>query len=137
VKPGGTGFKPGMAGRIRLVWAHYNIAIVFIIFAFICCAHAPPTESWKKQCSYLQQPRPQNRTITEADYYILFLIAAYHLDYLDNRALIDSLIDYGRRKGDIGHAWVYLKGIKDGGPDILCFNPVHGIQIVKEYFNSI
>jgi hypothetical protein len=98
----------------------YSIAIVFIIFALVCsCAHAPPTESWKKQYSHLQRVRPQNRSITETDYYIVFLVAAYHLDYLDNRALIHSLIDYGRRKGDIGHSWVYLKGIKDSEPYIL------------------
>ena len=58
--------------------------LLVILFLLGSCAHVPSTESWKKQYSHLQQPRPQNNTIIETDYYIVFLVAAYHLDYWDN-----------------------------------------------------
>jgi len=90
--------------------------LLVILFLLGSCAHVPSTESWKKQYSHLQQPRPQNNTFIETDYYIVFLVAAFHLDYWDNKELIASLMKYGRRKGEIGHSWVYLKGIKDGRP---------------------
>jgi hypothetical protein len=96
-----------------------SIEIIFIflvLFLLVSCAHEPPTESWKRQYSHLQQPQPENDTINDTDYYIVFLVAAYHLDYQDTRELISSLMRYGRRKENIGHSWVYLKGIKDGRP---------------------
>lgn len=89
---------------------------LFVIgFALIqSCGHAPTTESWRQQYRHLQQPLPRNQSITETDYYIVFLVAARHLDYWDTKELAKSLVRYGRGKGDIGHSWIYLKGIKDG-----------------------
>ena len=91
------------------------IQLLFIILILIqSCAHVPTTDSWQQQYRHLQQPLPQNQSITETDYYIIFLVAARHLDYWDTKELAKSLVRYGRGKGDIGHSWIYLKGIKDG-----------------------
>lgn len=96
------------------------LPLLFVIFLLIqSCAHVPTTESWRQQYRHLQQPFPQNQSITETDYYIIFLVAARHMDYWDTKELAKSLVRYGRGKGDIGHSWVYLKGIKDGRTFIL------------------
>ena len=96
-----------------------QITFLLILLLFSSCAHTPKTESWKEQYRHLQQPLPQNENITDTDHYIIFLVAAHHLDYLDNKELVSSLVRYGKRKEDIGHSWVYLKGIKDGQPYVL------------------
>ena len=95
-------------------WVGLLQLLFVILFLIQACAHVPRTESWQQQYRHLQQPLPQNKSITETDYYIVFLVTARHLDYLDTRELAKSLVRYGRGKGDIGHSWIYLKGIKDG-----------------------
>jgi len=98
-------------GGLQLVFA--------ILFLFHSCAQVPATESWRQQYSHLQKSFPDNDTITETDYYIIFLVTARHLEYWDTKELAKSLIRYSGGKGDIGHSWVYLKGIKDGRTFIL------------------
>ena len=105
--------------RESCYWAGLLQLFVAVFFLIQSCAHVPKTESWRQQYRHLQQPLPRNQSITETDYYIIFLVAARHLDYWDTKELAKSLVRYGRGKGDIGHSWVYLKGIKEGQTLIL------------------
>lgn len=99
------------AGGLQLVFA--------IVLLFHSCAQAPTTQSWRQHYSYLQKSFPHNDSITETDYYIVFLVTARHLNYWDTKELAKSLIRFSNGKGDIGHSWFYLKGIKDGRTFIL------------------
>lgn len=98
----------------------YRFSFILILLIFIIsagsCARKVRSENWKNHYRHLQSPLPLKESITETDYYIVFLVAAAHLDYWDNRALIESLVQYSRKKDHIGHSWIYLKGIKDGKP---------------------
>ena len=95
--------------------------VVFFVFFLLLdsCTSIPQTETWKSQYSHLEQSTPSNNYITEKEYYIIFLVAACHLDYLDNSELVSSLIRYGTRKGNIGHSWILLKGTRNGHPYFL------------------
>jgi hypothetical protein len=93
--------------------------LIIIIFLFTSCAHSPRTESWKEHYEYLRDAPVPDKDITESDYYVVFLVSAHHLDYWDNIELVYSLARYSKRKGEIGHSWVYLKGIKDGLPYVM------------------
>ena len=99
----------------------FSWKMIFVVFFSLLssCATIPQTETWKDQYGYLEQPLPTNDHITETEYYIVFLVAAYHLDYLDNSELVSSLIKYGTGKGNIGHSWILLKGTRNGHPYVL------------------
>ncbi len=112
--------KTGISGtNIPSIQIARSAVLLLVLVIFMSCAHGIPSESWKTHYSHLSEPLPQKHTINETDYYIVFLVAAYHLDYWDNRALFSTLIQYSRRKENIGHSWIYLKGIKDGRPLVL------------------
>ena len=87
-----------------------------LLFWITSCASQPQTESWRRQYSHLGHPVAENRIFTESDYYIVFLVAARHLDYHDNVELFKTIARYESsfKKGEVGHSWVYLKGIRDG-----------------------
>lgn len=93
--------------------------LIGLLTLLSACSQVPRTAHWHEQYSYLQHTRPQNKTITETDYYLVFLVAAHHLDYRDNKNLAHSLISYSDGKGGLGHSWVYLKGLKAGEPEVL------------------
>ena len=95
------------------------IGLIGLLTLLSACSQIPRTAHWHEQYSYLQNSRPQNKTITETDYYLVFLVAAHHLDYWDNKTLAHSLINYSGGKGGLGHSWIYLKGLKEGEPEVL------------------
>ncbi|MFC1579995.1 hypothetical protein ACFL4N_03690 [Thermodesulfobacteriota bacterium] len=93
-----------------------KLAIVFIaLFLSTSCSPQHHTETWRAQYRYLEQPVPQG-PFTESNYYAVFLVAASHLDYDDNKELFESLARHNNafKKGQVGHSWVYLKGQRDG-----------------------
>jgi len=54
---------------------------------------------------------------TDSDYFIVFLVASRNLNYIDNKALFDTVqnIDNPKKGGRaVGHSWVYIHGIRDG-----------------------
>jgi hypothetical protein len=56
----------------------------------------------------------------EPDQFIVFLVDAPHLDYSSTQTFFRTLCkhpDTGAKQGQIGHAWVYLQGYRDG---VLC-----------------
>ncbi len=65
---------------------------------------------------HLKWPIPRTTMMDESDYYIVFLVAARHLDYSDSQELFRSLVKHaaGGKNADVGHSWVLLHGIKEG-----------------------
>ncbi len=92
---------------------------LLLLFLVSSCYPVSQTETWKSQYGYLEQSLIENDHITETEYYIVFLVAAYHLDYFDNERLVSSLINYGEGKRNIGHSWILLKGNINGRPFVL------------------
>jgi hypothetical protein len=94
----------------------------FILLAFTSCTWKPCHEEY--ECFYSHLDDKYNCGVdefTESDYYIVFLTNARHLDYSDTQSMMKTLAKHpsdGSKNGDVGHAWVYLKG-KDGYEDVV------------------
>lgn len=55
----------------------------------------------------------------ETDYFLVVLVTARQLDYSDGTTLFRTMAKHpsdGGKNGDVGHAWVYVRGIMDGEP---------------------
>ena len=49
----------------------------------------------------------------EEEYFVVFLVNARGLDYTDTLKFLKTVAKHprdGSKNGDVGHAWVYLKG---------------------------
>jgi hypothetical protein len=93
------------------------ILVSFLAFIVVSCGAVvtiPKTELWQQQYQYLNYTVPEKEHFTKADFYIVFLVAARHLDYSDSRVLFEAVsnIDNKVRRSRVGHAWIYLRGIK-------------------------
>jgi hypothetical protein len=67
---------------------------------------------------YIYAP-PSKHPSIEGQYFLVLLVDARHLDYMDNRALLRTVAKHpsdGSKNGDVGHAWIYLQGMVDGYP---------------------
>lgn len=113
--------------------------VLIVLLLSVSCATQHRTETWRAQYSYLEQPIPQG-PFTESNYYVVFLVAASHLDYKDNKELFESLARHNNplKKGQVGHSWIYLKGQRNGKPIVF-----HGGQSVRSekarpwYFDGV
>lgn len=61
-------------------------------------------------------------TMEESDYFLVVLVDARHLDYTNNCSFFKTVTKHpsdGSKNGDIGHAWIYLQGYREGQKVIL------------------
>lgn len=120
---------------------HKKLSILLLILLLsTACTIQHRSESWRMQYSYLEQPIPKKPAFRESDYYVVFLVAASHLNYNDNRELFRSIeaLNSPLKKGPMGHSWIYLKGQRNGKPVVF-----HGGQSVRSsmarpwYFDGV
>ncbi len=89
-------------------------ALLIIFLNFGCCS--PHSASYREQYAHLRQPTPITE-VSQAPFFIVFLVNAPHLDYQDNRSFLRTMAkhpDTYSKEGDVGHAWIYLHGIREG-----------------------
>ncbi|MFT4553602.1 MAG: hypothetical protein ACI9S8_002243 [Chlamydiales bacterium] len=89
-----------------------SLLILLLIFLSSCT-----TKEYRQRYVHLNEPFVEDHFVKEGDYFLVFLVDARHLDYSDSKQLVKSLAKnpVSRRKGlDVGHAWVFLQGKKDG-----------------------
>lgn len=90
---------------------------ISLFLLLVACTPCSP----EYQEFYLHLQDIPRRPVSEAtDYYIIFLVNARHLDYSDCRSFIHTVAKHpsdGSKNGDVGHAWIYLKGdeVIEGG----------------------
>jgi hypothetical protein len=91
------------------------VSLLSLIMLSCAAAPVPKSELWQQQYQHLNYTIPENNHFTRADYYIVFLVAARHLDYSDSHILFEAVsnIDNKLRRSRVGHSWIYLRGIKD------------------------
>ena len=77
--------------------------------------------AYKAYYEHLNWSLPKEKKLEESDYYLVFLVTARHLDYTDSQQMMRKLVKHATRgKGsDVGHSWVYLKGVRHGKPYII------------------
>lgn len=89
------------------------------LLVFSSCSYQIHSDSYKEQYSHLNQKFCSEQTFDSAPYYLVIMVEARHLDYSHAKLLIRTLAKHpsdGTKNGDVGHTWIYLKGIKDGCP---------------------
>lgn len=79
--------------------------------------------------------------MSETEFFLVVLVDARHLDYTDCRSFITSVAKHPSdmsKTGDVGHAWIYLRGVVDGEPVYIegGFSGERGI-IQAQYFDGI
>ncbi len=102
--------------------------IRFICFLFLACAPLEAAKwvspDYRNLYVHLERQKRIKRTayMTESDYFVIILVDARHLDYTDNQAFFRTLAKHpsdGSKNGDVGHAWVYLRGLEKGKVEIV------------------
>ena len=93
------------------------MSILWVIF--LCCVSCcrPHTPEYCALYQHLNHMPTTEAGYAEEDFYLVLLVDARHLDYTDCRSFIRTVSkhpDDGSKSGDIGHAWVYVRGIVDG-----------------------
>lgn len=87
----------------------FQIAFFFILSG--CCC--------KQEIYFSKQGFPFESNIYKSDYFLVLLVDARQLDYSCNKAFFRSLVKHpsdGSKNSDVGHAWIYLRGVIDGQP---------------------
>lgn len=95
---------------------------LFSIVLHICLLLLVPScayqsREYQKIYAHLQtfQP-PCCQSMEEDDYFLIILVDACHLDYSDACKFFKSVFMHsnGSRRGDVGHAWIYLQCKRNG-----------------------
>jgi hypothetical protein len=122
LKTRGTGTNSlfNCMGRIVFVPRVFGVSCVsvFSLVLLFCClllSGCSSSHQYYQTCEHDEgiccAPVP------ESDYYIVFLVTARHLDYTDAKTFLKTTAKHpsdGTKNGDVGHAWVYLHGMRDG-----------------------
>lgn len=97
----------------------FRLFVILVLFLTSCSR--PQTQSYRDQYSHLQMDRKAFPVMQETDYFLVLLVNARHLDYTSEKSFIATMQkhpDDGGKEGDVGHAWIYLKGngeVLEGG----------------------
>ncbi len=94
-----------------------------LLLLFVCsgCAR-PQTQAYQEQYAHLNTDRLSLPSMQESDYFLVLLVNARHLDYTCEKTFIKTMKkhpDDGGKEGDVGHAWIYLRGLNEEGFDVL------------------
>ena len=100
----------------------YKIRIlvcILCVLAFSGCYYKPHSEAYQRLYSHLDGHKPKKKNIIASDFYLILLVNARHLDYSDGKRLLKTIRKHpsdGSKNGDVGHAWILLKGVVNGKP---------------------
>lgn len=100
-----------------------SLKATWLTFFLCACSYHPQTEEYRSFYNHLNvcSCSPFD-TMQETPYFLVILVEARHLDYSHPQAFFKTLAKHpsdGSKNGDVGHAWIYLKGIIDEKPVFL------------------
>lgn len=93
-----------------------RISLALLILLTSCGWH-PHTEAYRQL--YTHPAVCHAPQMEETPYFLVILVNARHLDYTDAQSFFKTLAKHpsdGSKNGDVGHAWIYLRGEKGGKP---------------------
>jgi len=97
-------------------WAR-TIIIYVVTIAIAVSVSSCVLQPGSKLSEHDSELNQKSVEVTKSDYFIVFLVASRNLDYIDNKALFNTVrnIDNPKKGGRVvGHSWVYVHGIKEG-----------------------
>jgi len=92
----------------------FVFSFFIILMNFSCFAGE---DAYKKFYRHLEQYCQSSTAFRSSDYFIVILVDAKHLDYTSTQGFLRSFTKHPKsccKRGDVGHAWVYLEGFVDG-----------------------
>lgn len=93
-----------------------RILLLLLILLPSCCWH-PHRDGYTHQYAHLRELPTDSLRTEESDYFVIFLVNARHLDYEKSQYFFQTMHkhpDDASKNGDVGHAWIYLQGKKEG-----------------------
>jgi len=82
-------------------------------------AYQPNHANYKALYEHLSNIPTCPKANWDSDCYLVIFVNARHLDYTDNYSFLNTILIHpsdGSRNRDIGHAWLYVKGVLDDKP---------------------
>lgn len=99
-----------------------RFALILSLVFLSACSVVSRNNAYRQCYAYLNTDLTQAQKMCESPYYLVILVNARHLDYTNSRSLLRTIAKHpsdGSKNGDVGHAWIYLKGEVEGQPVIL------------------
>jgi hypothetical protein len=96
-----------------------RIWLIFFTLLISSCSLRPNSLAYRQQYDYLNTDLSYAPKMHESKYFVVLLVNARHLDYTENRSLLKTIAKHPSdwsKNGDVGHAWIYLKGERNGSP---------------------
>jgi hypothetical protein len=87
---------------------------LLILIAFSCTCRSP---EYREFYAHLHKKRPTVQRVEPSDSFLIILVDARHLDYSEGWKFLHSVAKHpsnGSKNGDVGHAWIFLQGIRNG-----------------------
>lgn len=94
-----------------------NFIINIFLGLLLCSCCRPSSEQYENFYAHLETSWKPCQTFKESAYFLVVLVNARHLDYTDNHSFLWTMTKHpsdGSKNCDVGHAWIYLRGMLDG-----------------------
>jgi hypothetical protein len=93
---------------------YFKIVGISVFLFFVSCTCR--SREYEDFYAHLQTFQAPSHSMQEEDYFVILLVDACHLDYTNACHFFQSVAIHpnGSRRGDIGHAWIYLQGKCNG-----------------------
>ena len=88
-----------------------------LLFLLSACAWQPRSNAYLQL--YAEPSRSLKKEMEETSHFLIICVNARHLDYTNAPSFIRTLAKHpsdGSKNGDVGHAWIYLRGNNEGVP---------------------
>lgn len=86
-----------------------------ILLMLLPSCYRPWSPAYRHFYQHLSSSIPR-KEMHETPYFLIILVDARHLDYTDNQSFFNTVAKHpdGSKSRDIGHAWIYLRGVVEG-----------------------
>lgn len=88
-----------------------------LLILIALCSCTCRSMEYRQFYAHLHEPRTHARPMEPSDYFLVILVDARHLDYTEGWKFFHSVAKHPSdcsKNGDVGHAWIYLQGKRDG-----------------------
>lgn len=90
----------------------YRLSLLLFLCSCVC-----RSQEYRDFYAHLHKPRAHLLRMEPCDYFLVILVDARHLDYTQASKFLHSVAKHpngGSKHGDVGHAWIYLQGKRNG-----------------------
>ena len=110
-------------GIISFLYSKSLLFLMFMLSIMTSCSWKPQSIYYQEQYKYLEMQPKEKTSLTEStEYFIVFLVDAKHLDYTNSQTFLKTFTKHpstGNKECNVGHAWIYLKGMDKNNKSIV------------------